>query len=238
MDDTSETRTEHRTSGTEGARRRRHRAGRCPGPGGLLPLSPVRRGRARPQQHARGCVDAAAARCPPAGRPGGRGRRPSCPSGRRRRTRRRHRGAGRRSDGDAAGRVAGARRPRGTGLDARPVARRAPRRCPAAGGGRPHDPRPSPPGASGRGPGRPGSRRSVTRPTTSGWRPIACPTPAAARAVEQYLVATVDHGFNASTFTGAGRGEHRCRHGGGPRRRRRCADRARSTAARRAAASR
>ena len=28
------------------------------------------------------------------------------------------------------------------------------------------------------------------------------PTPAAARAVEQYLVATVDHGFNASTFTG------------------------------------
>ena len=28
------------------------------------------------------------------------------------------------------------------------------------------------------------------------------PDPAAARAVEQYLVATVDHGFNASTFTG------------------------------------
>ncbi|MEM8708001.1 MAG: citrate/2-methylcitrate synthase, partial [Actinomycetota bacterium] len=28
------------------------------------------------------------------------------------------------------------------------------------------------------------------------------PSPAAARAVEQYLVATVDHGFNASTFTG------------------------------------
>ncbi|MEM7139659.1 MAG: citrate synthase [Actinomycetota bacterium] len=28
------------------------------------------------------------------------------------------------------------------------------------------------------------------------------PEPAAARAVEQYLVATVDHGFNASTFTG------------------------------------
>lgn len=28
------------------------------------------------------------------------------------------------------------------------------------------------------------------------------PSPTAARAVEQYLVATVDHGFNASTFTG------------------------------------
>ncbi len=30
----------------------------------------------------------------------------------------------------------------------------------------------------------------------------AMPSPDAARAVEQYLVATVDHGFNASTFTG------------------------------------
>lgn len=28
------------------------------------------------------------------------------------------------------------------------------------------------------------------------------PDPAAARAVEQYLIATIDHGFNASTFTG------------------------------------
>ena len=46
----------------------------------------------------------------------------------------------------------------------------------------------------------------ATRPRLRGQlplhdRPARCPTPEHARAVEQYLISTIDHGFNASTFT-------------------------------------
>ena len=46
----------------------------------------------------------------------------------------------------------------------------------------------------------------ATRPRLRGQlpvhaRPATCPTAEHARAVEQYLISTIDHGFNASTFT-------------------------------------
>ena len=50
-------------------------------------------------------------------------------------------------------------------------------------------------------PRRAAATTSVTPPTTSASSPARCPTPAAARALEQYLILTIDHGFNASTFT-------------------------------------
>ena len=55
---------------------------------------------------------------------------------------------------------------------------------------------------------RPGPRavEPRRRPRPRGELPVRCsparsPTPEHARAVEQYLISTVDHGFNASTFT-------------------------------------
>ena len=61
------------------------------------------------------------------------------------------------------------------------------------------------------------------------------PEPARARAIEQYLILAIDHGFNASTFTARVRDVDRCRRG---RRGRRRARRALGTAARRRAESR
>ena len=63
------------------------------------------------------------------------------------------------------------------------------------------------------------------------------PEPARARAIEQYLILAIDHGFNASTFTGARRDVDRCRRRCRGRRRARRAVRIRCTAARRVARS-
>ena len=50
-------------------------------------------------------------------------------------------------------------------------------------------------------PDRAAPRPCRTRPTTSTCSTARCPTPEHARAIEQYLISTIDHGFNASTFT-------------------------------------
>ena len=44
-------------------------------------------------------------------------------------------------------------------------------------------------------------RRSATPPTTSASSPARSRPPPRPRALEQYLILTIDHGFNASTFT-------------------------------------
>ena len=64
--------------------------------------------------------------------------------------------------------------------------------------------RPSSPGCTAWAPARlpwPPIPASVTPPTTSGWRPVRYRPPELIRAVETYLLLTIDHGFNASTFT-------------------------------------
>ena len=58
-----------------------------------------------------------------------------------------------------------------------------------------------------------------------------------ARALEQYLILGIDHGFNASTFTARVVDFDRCRRGRGGRRRARVRSRARCTVAPRAAPS-
>ena len=68
----------------------------------------------------------------------------------------------------------------------------------------PRSPRPCSPRCTGCGPA--GSRwsRAPTCPTAANWLYLVTgevPEPDRARAIEQYLIATVDHGFNASTFT-------------------------------------
>ncbi len=49
-------------------------------------------------------------------------------------------------------------------------------------------------------PSRPGPT-SLTRPTTCGCSPGGSAPAAQVRALEQYLILTIDHGFNSSTFT-------------------------------------
>ena len=182
--------------------RGRHGGRRRPGRRGLLPLPPVLRIELGAEPPAGGCV-AAPHRRPAAGDRGGahrlhrggtaaaraaRGGR--APALRHRRHRTTH---GRAADGTVAGRHGAGLRPT---IDLDPGQRRADAllpvcrdpdaglRCTACGRAR----RPSPP------------RIWAGRPTTSGCsRDRTCPP--STRALEQYLVSTIDHGFNSSTFT-------------------------------------
>ena len=77
---------------------------------------------------------------------------------------------------------------------------------------------------------RPGARSrrrttSATRPTTCGCSRASRPPTSTSAAVEQYLISTIDHGFNASTFTARVIASTGADLGRLPGRRRRCAQR-------------